>query len=149
MTPVMYLAQGTVWEKSQRTHFWNNTKFKKGSLRGILSTVDCVDCAGDENACLPLWLGFFPRFHIPVLGGWRKFVVFDVSNLGPWHIGWVTSHGFVGVSRIPLSGPVRMTIGPGDSTFFAVKNDGTIYRLEKIGEGLIGQAGEFRHVPLL
>lgn len=145
MQPLMYVAQGTVWERPQRTHLWNNTKLKHHRLE--LESEGLVHCAGDPSASEALWFGL-PRFHVPVLGGWRKFVALDVGNCSSWHIGWITDHGFVGVSRVPLVGPVRMTIGPGDSTFFALKHDGTQYRLRLIGEGLIGEAGEFRQLPL-
>jgi len=148
MVLIMYLAQGTFKETPQRTHFWNNTKFQSGELPLAYVGTGSLHCPGDVDANPPFWF-FIPRFHIPILGGWRTFVVLDVLDSGPWHIGWVAKHGFVGVSRIPLHGPVRMTIGPGDTTFFAIKSDGTPRDLHYLDDGRIGEAGEWRHVPLL
>ena len=148
MVLIMYLAQGTFKETPQRTHFWNNTKFQSGELPLAYVGTGSLHCPGDVDANPPFWF-FIPRFHIPILGGWRTFVVLDVLDSGPWHIGWVAKHGFVGVSRIPLHSPVRMTIGPGDTTFFAIKSDGSICNLRHIGKGRIGKAGKWRHVPLL
>ena len=148
LLPVMYLLQGTVWEKPQRTHVWNNTKFKQSALRSQLSDESLLVHPGEPGANAPFWFGI-PRFHMPLFGGWRKFIVLETPSLGAWHVGWVTTHGFVGVSRVPINGPVRVLIGPGESIFFAIKEDGTVYRIRKVGEGLIGEAGEFSHVPLL
>lgn len=146
LQPLMYAAQGTFQETPQRTHMWNNVKLKPHQL-----SIDrdlCIHHMGDEDAVKPWWFGL-PRFHVPILGGWRRFVALETTESGSWHVGWLTDHGFMGVSRIALSGPVRMTIGPALSTFFAVRKDGSQVPLRRLGEGFIGEAGRFRHLPLL
>ena len=145
---IMYTTQGTLWETPQRTHFWNNDKYEREILRLIPKPMD-LGFAGDPDACAPWWLGFIPRFHIPILGGWRKFVVLQAATDEDWFIGWFHESGMVGISNVPLCGAVRMTIGSKNVRFFALTRSGEQVSLIKIGEGKIGEAGEFRHVPLL
>lgn len=145
MLPLMYAAQGTVWEAPQRTHFWNNQKLMRHQLE--IDSDLCIHHMGDETANERLWFGL-PRFHIPILGGWRRFMVLEPSIDVTWQIGWRTDDAF-GISMIPLNGPVRVTIGPDMSSFFGLRRDGSQLPLRRMGEGLIGEAGRFRHIPLL
>lgn len=103
---------------------------------------------GDVTASKRFWFGL-PLFHIPVLGGWRRFMVLEPSLDVSWHVGWIADDGIIGVSLIQLEGSVRVTIGPDMSTFFAIRADGSQLPLRRMGEGLIGEAGRFRHVPLV
>ena len=147
--PIMYVLQGTVYETPQRTHIWNNLKLNREVLKFTLPL--CEGFVGNPSACKSLWLGFIPRFHMPLFGGWRTFVVLQAATNQEeqWFIGWFHETGPVGVSKIPLSGPVRMTIGPDPVCFFAFTKAGEQLPLQRIGQGKIGEAGEFRHVPLL
>lgn len=148
LMPVMYVAQGNIREAPQRTHFWNNQKFERSELHHALDAAYSLCVLGDGAAAV-LYRYCIPLFHIPVFGGWRRFVVLEAENSDHWHIGWAADHGFVGASCIQLRGPVRMTIGPGDTTFFAVTTDGTPCRVRQIGSGLIGEAGQWCRTPLL
>ncbi len=149
MVPIMYLLQGTLWEKPQRTHFWNNQKFTNAEAARYNLPGIGVYVEGDKQAKSPYLFGFIPLFHMPIFGGWRKFVVLTPAGHGPWHIGWYTDHGFVGASRVTIHGPIRMTIGPGGSRFFALDMNGQFLPLMEVDQGLIGEAGDFRRIPLL
>ena len=65
-------------------------------------------------------------------------------------MGWTADDGVIGVTRITLNGSVRMLRGPGDVSFFGVDaKTGVQIKIEKIGEGRIGEDGPFTWVPLL
>jgi hypothetical protein len=151
MKPVMYLAQGTCSEVPQRTHPWNHIKLHRSVIKDFFHQPLGEGVLGDPDACDPYWYGL-PRFHVPILGGWRQFVVFKgvtEEEDQSWHIGWFAQNGFVGISRVQLRDKVRMTIGPKDTQFFALTSQGYQIPLIKCGEGHIGEAGEFSHIPLL
>lgn len=147
--PIMYLLQGNFSEVPQRTHLWNNHKFKSETELLIIRALPKIHFEGEPSA-RQRRLGFIPIFHMPAFGGWKKFVVLTPDDTSePWFIGWLPTDGEqAGISRIPLTGPVRMTIGDGPVSFFALSESGVPLQLIKIGEGYIGKAGEFAHVPL-
>lgn len=150
MLPTMYLLQGTVTELPQRTHRWNNDRYIDDETISYIKTLPLVDFTGVPSE-EKLWLGFIPRFHMPIFGGWRTFVVLSPRyNLKPWFVGWVSLDSKeAGISRIPLKGAVRMTLGPGPVAFFGITQSGTPLQLIKVEVGRIGQAGKFYRVPLL
>jgi hypothetical protein len=90
-----------------------------------------------------------PRFHIPCFGGWKKYIVLKPAQTltEEWYVGWIAGQ-HIGVSRIPITDMVRVLIGPDDSTFFAVTQDGTQLPLQCTSEGEIGSGGLYRWVPL-
>lgn len=146
MIPIMYLVAGTFSESPQQTHIWNNTKL---SIRGCeLDEDKIVTCRGDESAVgrnkkLDL------HFHLPLIGGWKQYVVLSPQTDEYWHIGWTSSID-AGVSRIKLHGPVRMLIGPGEVNFFGVSAN-TIQQItvNEIGRGRVGDSGPHSKTPLL
>lgn len=141
---VMYPISGTFKESPQQTHRWNNIRLKPSDLAHILTDYG-VQCKGIDTK-VP-FRGI--RFHIPILGGWRKYVVLNTAMKTTWFVGWITETR-CGMSRIPLHGPVRMLIGPGDVTFFAINaRDRIQINLYQIGEGRIGDGGRHAKVPLL
>jgi hypothetical protein len=148
MLPIMYLLQWTLREVPERTHFWNNIKIKDGwSLDRILSHCYFLAFRGDPAATRAKLWGFIPLFH---MGGWKTFKVLEpVNHTGQWFIGWYVADVLCGVSRIPLSGPVRVLIGPGEVSFFALDTHGRTLPLQQIGTGRVRQAGAFAKVPLL
>ncbi len=157
MVPVMYLAAGTLREAPQRTHRWNNrhlTPREAARVRRVLDPRRCVVVPRDPHAS-PRWLwGFLPRFHIPVCGGWRRYVVvapreyIPHSRTGEWFVGWETERG-TGISRIPLDGAVRLLRGPHDARAFGIDAEGRQIALHLVGKGKIGRGGPWAKVPLL
>ena len=148
LAPLMYLLSGTFREMPQQTHRWNNAKLPVGFTDG-LSPNEVVVCDGDDQAVARKG-SFDLRFHLPIIGGWKQYVV--LRPLDPsqdWHIGWVsTTHA--GVSRIKLRGPVRMLLGSGDTTFFALNAEtNQQIAIEEAGRGRIGDKGPHAQVPLL
>lgn len=136
-------------EASQGTHFWNNATVDVAAISS-LNEAYTVTCAGDPHA-VQRTCALDVRFHLSKLGGWKKFVVLcPVVHERQWHVGWC-GVGFAGVSRIAISGPVRMLIGRKETTFFGIDaRDGrTQVPIEKIGEGEIGDGGKHQSVQLL
>lgn len=144
MTPIMYLFSGTV-EAPQKTHRWNNVHLKRGDIKHLDSN-EMVRCKGKNKALCRI----NPIFHLPILGGWRDYVVLEpVESIENWHVGWVAGET-IGVSRIRLSGPVRLLLGSEDVTFFGVDaKDNFQIPIKKIGCGRIGHGGQYAKVPLL
>ncbi|MEK7638918.1 MAG: hypothetical protein AAB388_02020 [Patescibacteria group bacterium] len=148
MVPLMYLLQGTWKEAPQRTHRWNNQKLSAETCQ-ILDNRLLLSFSGEETAKVR-WVGFLPRFHMPVWGGWRTFVVLaPVNYTADWHVGWIPHDVRAGVSKVAVTGPVRVTIGPGPVKFFGLDKDGAQIELVHQGSGQIGKAGiTSRRVPL-
>jgi hypothetical protein len=147
MTPIMYIISGTFREAPQQTHRWNNTTLKPEQV-AHLGDGKKVFCSGVASAGVRFWLSI-PFFHIPLLGGWKDYVVLQPADTNQeWYIGWL-AHDVAGVSRIRIRGPVRMLLGPGDVSFFGVNLEGDQIQLQEIGRGKIGDGGRFRNAPLL
>lgn len=150
MIPIMYLLQGTFSEVPQRTHRWNNHKFTTAIELLLIHALPRVHFDGDESASVR-WLGFIPRFHMPIFGGWKKFVVLKpVCCNEPWHVGWLPTDGDCpAISLIPISNLVRVTIGDSPVSFYGISQSGECLELVCVGEGRIGKAGTFRNILLL
>lgn len=149
MLPIMYLLHWNLRETPQRTHRWNNQKFTSRDELEIIKTLPKISFSADPKA-KSRWVGKIPRFHLPNQGGWKKFVVLlPINTSEQWFIGWLPTDGdSAGISRIPLSGPVRTTIGDGPISFFAISKSGNPLELICVGEGHIGNAGIFAGIPL-
>jgi hypothetical protein len=147
LLPVMYLVSGTLSERPQQSHTWNfvsiPTEHQSRITQAELYTPTPVQSTQK-------WLfGFFPIFHIPLLGGWKHYHVLRPKTYdGVWHIAY-TAGDIREYSLIPLTTPVRMLIGPDSVSFFGIDEAGNYIPVEKIGEGRIGDGGEFTHLPLL
>ncbi|USN88839.1 MAG: hypothetical protein H6780_00225 [Candidatus Nomurabacteria bacterium] len=147
MLPIMYIISGTFRETPQQTHRWNNTKLKSGQVAHLKDDMQ-VFCEGNKSAGARFWLKM-PFFHIPLLGGWKDYVVLQPTHVDQeWHIGWL-AHDVAGVSRIKVRGPVRLLLGPGDVSFFGVNSEGDQLKLQEISRGRIGDGGEYSKTPLL
>lgn len=147
MVPLMYLISGTFRERPQRTHAWNVQNLTREEAHEISSNlVMLAFCEGVP--AIGRW-GFL--FHIPLLGGWRNFVVLE-PNLPftdiEWRIGWITSDVGAQMSKVPQHGPVRMLIGNDHVYFFGVTAEGKQIPLREIGSGQVGDNGPFAAVPL-
>ena len=150
MMPLMYMLQGTLKEVPQRTHRWNNFKVRSNSDRfKILRDFYFIAFVGDKNAT-KRWFGIIPIFHMPIFGGWKRFVVLEPANhTEPWFVGWAANQEVIGISQIPIYGRVRVTIGPEEVSFFAMNSKHEPLLLKQVGKGFIGKAGEFSSVPIL
>lgn len=149
MLPLMYILQGTFDEVPQQTHRWNNSKFPLADIAHLQSEL-MVTVPGDPHA-VRRWWGPLPIFHIPLLGGWSKFVVLEPISpvVGSWYIGWIAGDTQIGISQIRLSNQVRLLVGSGPAQFFGLGEAGEQISLAVVGHGRVGQSGAFAEVPLL
>jgi hypothetical protein len=144
MIPIMYLVAGTL-ESPQKTHRWNNIKLKPEEVAHLNSEM-MVHAAGITTPVKSRGL----LFHIPILGGWNEYIVIEPElKIQSWHIGWIAKDT-AGISQIPINGPVRMLLGPGEAKFFGVnKEDKKQIPIKKISGGKIGDGGPYKNIPLL
>lgn len=149
MVPVMYLVSGTLKEAPQRTHFWNNKKLRPADVHH-LSRKGMVSYRGLNGERKRFLSCIFPIFHTPIFGGWKNYVVIGtVENGRKWHVGWIAGD-VIGVSRIVLTGPVRLLIGPRNVKFFGIAADNNYQvPIKKIGRGKVGNGGSYAKTPLL
>jgi len=145
LIPVMHLISGTTKESPQKTHYWNNRSLSPREMDAI-NPIDALYFPGVPSR---FHSQRNPLFHIPILGGWREYVVLEPTNhSGSWHVGW-KSFRSGGISRIPLLGPVRTLLGPRDVYFFGINEEGEQIPLRLLGKGTIGKSGPFAKIPLL
>jgi len=143
----MLMLSGSIKESPQRTHFWNNKKYKIADMAN-LDTDKIVLCPKCPNA-VKSWFLFIPLFHMKIFGGWDKYVVLEpIEKQTEWFVGW-SSSTVNGISRIPISGPVRLLVGSRDVWFFGSKENGEQIEIAQIGSGEIGKAGPYAKTPLL
>lgn len=145
MLPLMYLLQGNFRELPQRTHRWNIFFLKTMQIEDF-DRSKAVFFDPDDSA-IKRWFGPVPLFHIPILGGWKKFgVVQPKESVDEWFIGW-TAYNVPGLSKIPLNGPVRIGIGNESPAYYGFDRNGEQIEIVSAGEGYIGKAGIFAQVP--
>lgn len=145
MLPVMYLVSGVFREIPQRTHKWNRRHLSSHEVNHLdihmMITVEGV------SSDLPSSDGV--RFHMPIIGGWKDYVVLTPPHPEyGWYVGWCNEKD-AGVSRILLKEPVRLLIGPYDTSFFAISVEGKQLSVSKIGNGSIGDHSVFAQKYLL
>ncbi len=138
-------------ESPQRTHLWNNHHLQPSETE-YLSQGMMVRLSGDTHAISHYRLSGLRRHLTFTRGGWQRYVVIAPANGGVtyWHIGWRTG-AVHGVSRLRVSGPVRVLLGPDDVDFFGMTSD-SCFQIEvmKIGTGRLGDGNkEFQKLPLL
>ncbi len=143
--PLMRLGSGTFFETPQRTHRWNNhrlTAYEVSCLNYALMVV----CRG--GVAPPRWKYGLPIMHLPLIGGWKRYIVVQPEADRIWHPGWV-AHDVVGVSRYAVQGPARLLYEGGDVSFFAVMSrTGQQLKLKEVGRGQPGDDGPFKDLPL-
>lgn len=147
MLPVMYILQGNFSEVPQRTHRWNNLHLESHDIDGFDSSM--IETVSGNASANRRWFGPIPLFHMPILGGWKEFVVLKPRHeKGDWFVGWLVEDAF-GLSKIPIRGKVRLGIGPKQAQYFAIDREGKQIDIDIVGKGVIGDAGEFSKTPLL
>jgi len=159
MDPLMLLAAGTISESPQQTHMWNSNRpvrLSKGETGDLVNEGQMVCAIRIVNAVCNKEVephGVLTR--IPILGGWREYVVVAPDRyFGVWHVGWIYQ-GWIGHSRIPIphGQPARLLLAPKVTHFFGVCGSSRFYneqiKIVEIGRGKIGDKGRYRKVLLL
>ena len=143
----MYIATGSPFESPQRGHKWNRVKLASAEI-DRLDEEKMVVGKADPNACPPWRFKVVPMVHLPILGGWRKYVVLQpTAEKYPWHPGWLAAQS-AAYSKIPAKTPVRLLCGPSDTQFFGLDSDGYQIPIQVIDEGKIGDRSLNEKYPL-
>ena len=147
MVPIMWIVSGAPGEVPQQTHFWNNVKFQRSELP-FMDPGLMIPVGGSVFASPKYWFGL-PLFHIPILGGWKDYVIFTPPiSVRVWYIGWIQGDS-VGISRIPLDFKgVRVLIGREDVSFFGVDGEGQQIPIFFEDFGRVGDGGWSSKLPL-
>lgn len=147
MIPVMYLVQFPSLERPQVTHYWNNDTYPVAAI-AHLNPAEFVSVS-EEVGATKRWWAILPIFHIPLLGGWKKFVVLEPKVVqDQWFVGWVAGDN-IGISQIKLTDRVRLLRGPSSVFFFGINEHGDQVTLQQVGEGVLRTDHAFKNVPLL
>ena len=131
-------------ERPQETHNWHIQKLKEGTALDQSMTVK-VAGKGDS----PFKKAGGPLFHMPIIGGWREYVVLH-ADAPVWHVGWAIPSGAY-LNALPITDPkVRLLRGLAgwEVTFLAFDSTGNQIPLKVVGEGAIGD-GQHGSVRLL
>jgi len=147
---VKRLISGAPKESPQVTNFWNNRPLTETEFYQIKDDF-LTERQYDPKAIKRKYRGDL-RFHIPILGGWKRYVVVTPRKgyviEGYWHIGW-DERKSGGLSLVRIKGrQVRVLLGPNETAFFGLNRDGTQIPVEIIGSGQIGDGSMFSQLPL-
>lgn len=146
LSPLMRLLSGAPSETPQQSHLWNVTTLQKSDVERLDATI-MLTLPGSQQG--PHRSKIIPAHHIPILGGWKKYIVISpTEHTQGWFIGW-HNNKIIEMSRIELHTPVRMLVAPEDVRFFAFSKNGTQISIAKIAEGAVGDGGEYSQLPLL
>ena len=156
--PFMRIISGAPYESPQETHRWNVQNISIEEQNKINYAID-VPVEGVYRGYLGKKHGGF-LFHLPVLGGWKAYVVIEPireNKNDTWFVGWFgeDEHGGkydLKLSRLPLTeSQVRLLKGPvGVNTkFFALDAKGKQIELKLVGEGVVGDGGKYSTLRLL
>ncbi len=147
MWPISWLVSGAPLERPKGTYLWNRRNLTE-TERASLYASSMMRVVGDKSA-LPDRHTF--RSHVPILGGWTRYVVLEPANGSGrgWHIGWMYG-GAAQVSRVTLSRRVRMLLGPESTVFSGIDAlTGRQIPLRFVGFGRIGDGGKYRYTRFL
>ncbi|MEK7567807.1 MAG: hypothetical protein AAB513_02715 [Patescibacteria group bacterium] len=142
--PLMRLGSLAWDEEPQRTHRYNNHHLNPADSVYLNQSMMVRGNGDPKTRRLPIALA-----HMPIFGGWKKYAVLEPvdKNTGEWYVGW-TGKGFFGISRIPINGRVRLLEGPGPVLWFGTNAQGEQVQIRQIGNGQIGDGGQFSQLPL-
>lgn len=141
MIPLMFILGGFKRDAIQETHPWHSwKKFDRNKINQKLAVIH------DGTDRMTFHRRFLFLFHVPVLGGWKKYSVLSATNhKGTFYIGWVVFDNdrlaYQGIHRLPIKNrAVRLLDGPPNfhGYYFAIDSTGTPIPLEKIGSGVLG-----------
>ncbi|TSC85646.1 MAG: hypothetical protein G01um10148_1032 [Parcubacteria group bacterium Gr01-1014_8] len=154
MSPFMRLMSMALFERPQESHAWHAQKFNDDEIASI-DLKKCVVIEGDDASSIKSGAG--PLFHIPLIGGWRNYVVLEVEpDIDTWHVGWIVRDTNTmdilraELHKLPLyERRVRMLVGPeGRKTTFCAFNPQGQVRLTNIGKGRIGDGSSYAKIRL-
>lgn len=146
--PLMWVLTGPS-ESPQQTAKWNSWHLS-GAERSTLKPGLGVPYEGDPTAG-PGWRWGIPVFRIAIVRslGWQRYIVVEPADpVDMWYTGVMWDGGSF-FSHIPLRGPVRLLVGPGDAVAFGVDAEGQQIPLQLVGFGELGDGGPRRKLPLL
>ena len=150
MLPVMFVLRGCVLDSLQATHVWHVQPIDPGDIDQKLAVRG-------ENGDRSRFDGRFSfLFHAPILGGWKKFSVYEVDEASaPFHIGWINKNLRTGavesaIHKLPITKTrIRMLDGTPSfqTSFFAVDSAGKQIPLRCVGHGKLGD-GQYLSIRL-
>lgn len=127
----------------QETHPWHAFNVDPKNIDSRLS----IKIKGSNKAKNYHNNSFDPRFHIPIIGGWREYAVLGPANINHinWHIGWHVSKAdklvYCQISIKPISDyGIKVLRGSVDFdvSFFAFDEKGSQIELKYFDEGRSG-----------
>lgn len=150
MAPIMYLISGTFKEAPQQTHLWNNVILSSSQVDNLDRTKMVISKPVVTERDSPRRILGIPIFHIPILGGWKNYLVLEpVDHTGNWCVGWI-SDDTTGVSKLRNTGPIRVLITNKECLFFGIDPETSEQvSITDVARGKIGAGGDFKDTPLL
>ena len=140
----MFLIGGFKKDSLQESHQWHCQPIRPEEIDESL----CVSVEGDDRSSCKNKLFPLPRFHMPIFGGWKNYVILEVEpNNSAWHVGWIFlqyPRGFsprhsVHKKKI-IENRIRVLKLPNGhhTMFFAISDSGTQLSIKIVGEGVLG-----------
>lgn len=129
------------------THPWNNTKLRPDEVAHLNPNMMIL------SEGIPGETTQYPFTHIPLLGGWRRTVVFSPTDpTEPWFPIWKNPDGqeikFAGMSRIPCWGPSQLRRGRGSALLGAVSAvHGRQLPVREVARRYIGDRTIYSRIP--
>lgn len=124
--PMMWIGANFGQDSIQHTHPWHTRKltdleveYINPELNLYIEGSEQVNTLNKRN----------PLFHLPLLGGWKNYVVienplYNEELIIPWHIGWIYNNQ-AEIHKLPIqSAHIKMLTGPmgHTTTFFAISD---------------------------
>ena len=155
MVPLMWVVSCAPFERPQESHLWHAQRLNLEAIDNI-DVKSSITLRGNDTSKIINGSGL--SFHVPLIGGWRNYIVLEVQpDISKWHIGWVVRNFTTGeivrseLHKLPLTKKrVRMLIGTPTriTMFFAVDTDGNQLPLKVTGRGSMGDGSKYRHIRL-
>lgn len=136
---LMYLLQGNITEKPQETHPWHVKRFV-WKTKGLLIEGNDHDSKFGQSG-IPKRFGLF---HMPILGGLKKYVILENSNYNNyWNIGWNDQ-----IQKLKIYDKrIKLLVGKEDFDAYGLSDDKTEVNLKITDFGKIGD-GKYKDVRL-
>ena len=142
LAPIMWMLSGFVSDKPQESHVWHMQNFNCS----LVSDTKGILILGDDT--LKFTHSTFILTHTPILGGWKKYVIFETGDFKKfWHIGWKVYYNnrkkqpLCQIQKLNIYAKrAKLLVGKNDSKkiFFGVNETGEIIPLKIVGKGTLG-----------